>query len=113
MGGPGGGAFSFELTAQEVNESWPLIRYLIDDPVYHAKYVAYVDKARKEAFAIEPTQAMYQKAHNLIRPFVVGSDGEQKDSTLLSSPEAFETSLEQLNTHLQARHAAADTFLKK
>ncbi len=112
MGGPGGGAFSLELTAQEVNESWPLIRYLIDDPVYHAKYVAYVDKVRKEAFAIEPTQAMYQKAHNLIRPFVVGADGEQKDATLLSSPEAFESSLEQLNTHLKSRHAAAEAFLK-
>lgn len=112
MGGPGG-AFSLDLTSQEVNESWPLIRYLIDDPVYHAKYVAYVDQARKEAFAIEPTKAMYQKAHSLIRPYVVGTDGEQSDSTLLSSPQAFETALDGLNTHLQARHAAAEAFLAK
>jgi len=113
LGGGPGGAFSLELTPKEVNESWPLIRYLIDDPVYHAKYVAYVDQARKVAFAIEPTKAMYQKAHNLIRPFVVGADGEQKDATLLSSPAAFESSLEQLYTHLKSRHAEAEAFLSK
>lgn len=113
VGGPGGGAPSLDLTPEEIGENWPLIRYLIDDPVYKAQYVAYVALVRKSAFGIAETKAIYQKAHSLIRPYVVGAEGEQTDSTLLSSPQAFETALEALYTHLDERHKAADTFLAK
>lgn len=111
--GGGRGAFSLDLAAEEVGNNWPMIRYVIDDPVYKAKYVQYVQAAVDKAFATAPTKAMYQKAHELIKPYVVGAEGEQSDATLLSSPEAFETSLEELNKHLEGRHQAAQEFLAK
>lgn len=113
---PGGGmgnAFSLELSSSEVGNDWPMIRYIIDDPVYHAKYVAYVDKARKGAFATEPTKQRYQAAHNLISQYVVGAEGEQQEATLLSSQAAFESSLTELNTHLESRQKAAEEFIAK
>ncbi|PKL76838.1 MAG: spore coat protein CotH [Candidatus Melainabacteria bacterium HGW-Melainabacteria-1] len=114
FGGPGGrGALSLDLSPSEVGNDWPLIRYIIDDPVYHARYVAYVDKARQGAFAITATKSRYQAAQALIRPFVIGVDGEQDDATLLSSQAAFESSLSDLYTHLESRHSAAETFLAK
>lgn len=113
MGGPGGNAFSLELSASEVGNDWPMIRYIIDDPVYHAKYVADVDKARKGAFATEPTKQRYQTAHNLISQYVVGAEGEQPEATLLSSQAAFESSLTELNTHLESRQKAAEEFIAK
>jgi len=112
-GGPGGGAPSLELSKDEINASWPLIRFLIDDPVYHARYTYYLAKALETAFAPAPTRMLYQQAHSLIRPYVVGSEGEQSDATMLSSPEAFESALDTLNTHLEERHKAAQEFLTK
>ncbi|MEZ0368495.1 MAG: CotH kinase family protein [Candidatus Sericytochromatia bacterium] len=88
-GGRGGGAPSLELSVNEIDSSWPLIRFLIDDPVYHAKYVAAIAKAMNGGFAIVPTKAMYQKWHTLISPYVVGPEGEQKDATLLTNEAAF------------------------
>lgn len=110
-GGPGGGALSLALSASEVGDSWPLIRYLIDDPVYQARYVDEIKKALNGAFARERTRQRYQQAHSLIRPYVIGPDGERTASTLLSSPDAFDPALEALYTHLDQRHAAAAEFL--
>lgn len=115
-GGPGGmgrGALSLELSATEVNESWPMIRYIIDDPVYHAQYVKYVQQAMQVAFDKDKTLARYQKALDLIKPYVVGPEGEQSDATLLSSPEAFNNAFNELKTHLEKRHSAGQEFVSK
>lgn len=113
QGGPGGGALSLELSSSEVSQDWPMIRFLMDDPIYHAKYVAQVDKARKGAFATEPTKQRYQAAHNLISPYVVGSEGEQQEATLLSSQAAFTSSLDELYTQLESRQQAAAELVSK
>lgn len=110
-GGPGGNALSLALTAEEVGDNWPLIRYLIDDPVYQQVYREEVEKAMNGAFAIGPTRQRYQQAHDLIRPYVIGENGETSEATLLSSPEAFDPALETLFEHLESRHTAAAAFL--
>jgi spore coat protein H len=86
-------------------------RFLVDDPVYRAKYNQYVRETANGAFAVGPTQARYQAAHDLIKAYVVGPEGELPESTMLSSTAAFESSVNELVTHLQGRHAAAETYL--
>ncbi|MGV3524736.1 MAG: CotH kinase family protein [Candidatus Sericytochromatia bacterium] len=112
---PGGGGMgrnlSLALSASEVNESWPLIRYLVDDPVYRATYTDYVRKAAAGAFAVDKTRSRFERAHSLIRPYVVGPEGEQEGYTMLSSLDAFEPALNQLYQHLESRHAAATEYL--
>jgi len=111
-GGGGGMGGALSLSLAEVSEQWPLIRYLADDPVYWNKYVAHVREAIDGAFAVEATQARYQAEHDLIAPYVVGTEGEQAGYTLLSGAEEFERGLEELFTHVEARREAVLEFLQ-
>ncbi|MCP4113730.1 MAG: hypothetical protein GY749_50750 [Desulfobacteraceae bacterium] len=103
---------SLYLTSQEVNDSWPLIRYLADDSVYWAKYVSYVRQTSEGTFEPEKMKVKYQNAHDLIRPYVVGDEGEAEGYTHLTNSEEFDTGLEYLFTHVEDRRSAASEFLQ-
>lgn len=100
------------LDAEEVNDDWPLIRYLIDDPVYNAIYVSYVDDTIEGPFLVATQQQRLRDAHALISPYVVGPEGEQQGYTF-TSPDAFEAELGVLLGHAEARRDAALQFLSK
>ena len=106
--GPGGDATSVML--DDIDERWPLIRYLLDDPVYRARYEAELRAALDGAFAIDTVQQQMDAYHALIAPYVVGADGEVAPYTFLASDSEFETSLttgdNALKPHVEARHAA-------
>lgn len=103
---------SLELTAREVSDRWPLIRYLIDDPVYKAKYVGYVEETITTTFTPERMRPIYKAAHDMIRPYVVGAEGEVSGYTLLSNRAAFDQGLTYLNDHVQNRYQAAQSFIR-
>jgi spore coat protein H len=111
MGGdhPSGGQLSLSLN--EVGDQWPLIRYLMDDPVYHEKYVQAVEKVISGAFNPDNLKPLYTKNHDLIAPYVVGDNGEQKGYTLLRSPEEFNSSLEALISHADSRYTEVMAYL--
>ena len=100
------------LDLSEVDDNWPLIRYLMDDPEYWDIYVFYVQEVIETIFEPEATKICYQEAHDLIAPYAVGPEGEQTGYTQLSSPEAFDTSLEQLFDHVDERYLAVLEFLE-
>ena len=103
---------NLSLDMGDLRDNSPLIRYLIDDPVYWAAYVTNVAEVIEGAYAIEPTQASIQAAHDLIEPYVIGENGERDGYTQLTSPEVFENSVERLYAHIEARHEAAIEFLE-
>ncbi len=107
------GVLSLYLTSQEVGDNWPLIRYLTDDYVYWEKYVSYVRETAEGAFEPEKMKARYQEAHDLIRPYVVGDEGETEGYTFLNSSEDFDTGLEYLFNHVENRSDAAMQFLQE
>lgn len=106
----GGRALSFELN---VRDTWPLIRYLIDDPVYHAIYVKYVGETIATTFYPDRMRPIYKAAHDMIRPYVVGDEGEVSGYTLLRNKADFDEGLEYLNQHVQSRLEAAQAFIGK
>lgn len=111
--GAGGQPFApLSLELDEVPESWPLIRFLMDDPVYWTTYVAHVQDVIEEAFAVAPTQERFQAAHDLIAPYVTGADGEQPGYTFLFDSQEFDTELQNLLDHVERRHDAAIEFLE-
>lgn len=110
-GGRGGARGGLSLDLDNVGTQWPLIRYLMDDPVYNAQYVAYVEETINGAFEPAKMAAIYQTYHDLIAPYVVGENGEQPGYTLLSSASEFETALATLIDHASQRHAAAQEYL--
>ncbi|MDD1727932.1 MAG: CotH kinase family protein [Methanospirillum sp.] len=107
--GPMGGQLSISL--DEVGDQWPLIRYLMDDPVYHATYVAAVEKFINGAFDPGTVKTLYTHDHDLISQYVIGEDGEQKGYTLLKSPEEFTVSLDSLISHAASRYADGMEYL--
>jgi len=111
MGGdhPTGGQLSLSL--DEVSDQWPLIRYLMDDPVYHEKYVQAVEKVISGAFDPDILNDLYTRNHDLITPYVIGNEGEQKGYTLLKSPEDFNSSLDALVSHADSRYADVMAYL--
>lgn len=101
------------LDSTAVDDSWPLIRYLIDDPVYHATYLFFVHDVIEGAFSLTPAQTRLRNAHELISPFVVGSQGEQRGYTLLAGPEDFENELDNLLAHAEQRREDTLQFLSQ
>lgn len=111
-GGPGGDRSAMAFDKSAVSDEWPLIAYLWDVPEYQETYRQYV--AEVAAGAFEPTKmaATYQTYHDLIAPYVTGEHGEQASYTHLSSPDAFDTALQTLIDHAQARYDAALAYVE-
>ncbi|WP_067048891.1 CotH kinase family protein [Methanofollis ethanolicus] len=108
-GGGMGRALSLGLT--EVGDDWPLIRYLMDDPVYYDMYLDALDETVSTAFEPSKMAETYQTYHDLIAPYVVGADGEEEGYTNLRDRAAFDTSVEALIEQAYSRHDAVMAFL--
>jgi spore coat protein CotH len=94
-----------------VTDEWPLVRHLLDDPVYRATYEAELRAGIEGAYDIETVQARMEAYHALIAPHVVGpEETESAPYTFLRRPEDFETSLttgpDALEPWVEDRHAA-------
>jgi spore coat protein H len=113
-GGPGGGGAgpgrALSLTMNEVNATWPLIRYLADEPVYFERYRAHMKTFREEVFTEARMNALFEKYHAMAAPFAVGPSGEQPGYTYLQGPAAFTGALELLRAHVRARRALVAQF---
>jgi spore coat protein CotH len=115
-GGPGvmivggGGATpsvaGLDLLHDRVNASWPLIRYLLDDPVYRAAYRRNVEELLNTVFEPSQLTARLQSEYARIAPYVVGPQGEQPGRTFINTPEAFTQAVANLVTYVQTRAPA-------
>ena len=106
-GGRGGGVRELDLRA--VSEQWPLIRFLMDDPVYQEQYRQYLQETIEGEFQPEKLAARYQAAHDLIAPYVAR---EVEGFTQLESLESFEQSLDELRQHALERYEAIVEYLE-
>lgn len=77
----GGMKTVLSLGMDEVGSGWPMIRTIMDDPVYTEQYWAHV--ADLSATTFDPTSLaeLAQTYHDLIAPHVVGDEGEQPGYT--------------------------------
>jgi hypothetical protein len=85
------------LTQSTVDATWPLIRFLMDDPIYAETYKQYALEAARGPLAPDALQARMREAHELIAPYVVGENAEQAGYTFISNAQAFEDSLSGTN----------------
>ena len=119
-GGPGAGrtaagapAAGLDLFHDRVNASWPLIRYLMDDPVYRAAYRGYVEEMLNTVFEPSALTARLQAEYARIAPYVVGSGGRAgRDARSLQSPAEFTQAVTSLLTYVQTRAAAVRQALE-
>ena len=109
--GGGGGMTGLSLTMNEVSSSWPLLRYIADDPIYFAKYKAYMKAFKDNVFTEAYMNGLIDKYQSLITPFAVGVNGEKPSYTYLTSEASFTSSFPALKTHVTARRALVTTFV--
>lgn len=96
------------LDLSSVSEDWPLIRYLLDEEEYLAKYNTYLEAITLEVFNPERMLQIYSTYHELIEEYV---QKEQPGYTSLSNMQAFENSVTELVNHTQERYQAALSYL--
>lgn len=96
------------ISLDNVGDNWPLIRYLMDDPVYHALYVDYVEATVNTVFDPTALEATLTAAHAMIAPYVAQ---ETSPYTNLSGQDAFESSVSALVDHVNNRYALAQEYL--
>jgi spore coat protein H len=107
--GKQGGAVSLDF--RDVDARWPLIRYLYDDDVYLARYVARVQAAIDGPFSPARMVPIYQAAGDLIEPYVVGPEGELDGYTFLESDGDFPAAISALIQHVNQRNTLAEFFI--
>ena len=67
---------TLSLSMDEVSANWPLIRYLMDEPVYNQIYTNYLAETVAGAFNAEKMAATYQEFATLIAPYASADVGE-------------------------------------
>lgn len=98
-GGMGGrGNVSFDKA--EVDESWPLIRFLLDDPVYNETYMGYL-AAASGLFDADALNARITQMAEMLQPYIVAAGEDER----------FATALEQLRAAVSEQDAAVVDFL--
>jgi hypothetical protein len=78
-----------DLLHRNAAERWPLLRNVMADEVYAARYRVHLTQALQGAFEYETFARRARQLHALVAPFVTGPQGERPTHTTLSSPEAF------------------------
>ncbi|MBN2556233.1 MAG: CotH kinase family protein [Anaerolineales bacterium] len=101
--GNGGMRPALSLDLEDVSTEWPLIRFLMDDPVYAEVYADYMAQAMEGAFEPEAMEVYYRQMADLIAPYAVDEVGEA----------AFERAIQALIDQAYARYEAALDYLAK
>jgi hypothetical protein len=100
-GGCAPGTRGVSLDRAEVSGDWPMIRYLLDDPVYHALYLDYLAETVAGPFDPDHMAQTYQAMADLIAPYAVADVGEA----------VFDAAVQQLIEHAYQRADAVEEFL--
>jgi len=100
-------SFSFE----ELDDEWPLIRYLYDNADYREKYDKNIRVFINEIFIPVRMRIKYQEAFNMIKDYVVGPDGERENYTILNNDDEFYQELQYLKDHVETRNIDARDYL--
>ena len=103
----GGGSDMVARTAKaslgrdEAGQNWPLIRYLLDDPVYHSRYIDYIEEIIKGVFRPNKLEGKYRALADLIAPYAAKEFSEA----------TFESAVQELIDRIYERYQVAITFL--
>lgn len=108
---PGTGQEGLSLSMNEVTNDWPLIRNIIDDPVYLSVYKQNLKSFNNNVFTVSVVENLINKYQNLIFPFVIGPDGEQPGYTYLTGSTSFTNAAAELKIHLANRKALITTYV--
>ncbi|MBN2441054.1 MAG: CotH kinase family protein [Spirochaetales bacterium] len=103
---------TLSLSLDEVGPQWPLIRFLLDDPVYRNIYHEEMVKAKDGGFNENYVISRIHYFSDLIRPYITGPEGERTGYTYLTDGlDQFNKEINTLINHIKARHALLREYL--
>jgi spore coat protein H len=103
---------NLSLALTEVTSSWPLIRFLMDDTTYKATYHAEMRAAMNGCFNDVAINAEIDRLAALIKPYVVGTNGEINGYTFLQNGETgFNSAISTLKSYISQRRTTVATYL--
>ncbi len=105
--GKRGGALSLDFVG--IDDSWPLIRYLIDDSIYNQIYEAYLGQFINEVFN---TDIMIEKYNDYFEMIKDSAYEEEPGFTFIGYDSKFDTAVEELKLHVQSRNMEVLSYLK-
>ncbi len=107
------GRNAVSLGMTEVSASWPLIRYVANDPVYYARYKQYVQEFSTTVFTTSRMNELFERYTTLISPYVVGPTATETGKySYLTGSASFASALPALKSHVANRQVAVTQFLK-
>jgi hypothetical protein len=92
-GGGGDATDTIDLFHSRIDASWPLIRFLMDDPVYRATYRAHVEDLLATAFEPSRVSGVFRSEQARISRFVTGSEGEDPSRSFAGTPAQFDATV--------------------
>jgi hypothetical protein len=90
------GAMTRDVLHRDAGESWPLIARLLSDSEYSARYRHWLTDSLTGLMEPASAERRVRELHALIAPAVVGSKGELRTHTTISSETAFLESTDEL-----------------
>ena len=105
--GKAGGALSIGLS--EVRDDWPLIRFLMDNETYQKQYKTNLRSVIDGPFNMEKMISIYQKYHDLIRPYIARTNNDNSDPEV--SPQQLDRGLSELIDHVKSRHGIVNSYI--
>ena len=97
----GGTRGNTSLGKEEVGQNWPLIRYVLDDQIYHARYIDYIEETINGVFNPDKLEGKCRELAELIAPYAAKE----------SSEATFESAVQELINHINERYQAVTAFL--
>lgn len=100
------GALNLDL--DDVNSSWPLIRYLMNVEDYELIYQNYVQQFVDEVFIPADMISTYESYYSLLKEYAYL---EESGFTYLNNDSDFDQAVTTLKSHVQSRNTAVDSYL--
>lgn len=101
FGGRGGPGRGTSLDKADVDDNWPLISYLIADPIYQATYLDDLQTTLDEIFIPAKLTAKIEAYAEVLAPYAAAEEGAT----------TFDTAVDALLTRIESRYDAVETFL--
>jgi spore coat protein H len=92
---------STSLDREQIDKKWPLIRYLLDDPVYYDLYISYLEETANNIFNPEELERKCRGIAALVGPYTTKEPSENN----------YESSVQQLINRIYQRYQTTIDFL--
>lgn len=103
-----GKMITYDLDYSEIDDSWPLIYYLLEIDEYKTLYQSYLTNFINSVFITDEIQDLYESYSDLIREYVYA---EESEYSYLTRDSDFDNAIDELKDHVLDRNSTVVTYI--